>query len=82
MSDNRRFQVGSGVYTCYRCTRQTRDTGKGEAQFDLCADCFEIEGMENQHSDDDHDGDLADCEECKRQMTPSGRHKLENEFRR
>lgn len=82
MNDNRRFKRGSGVYTCHRCTKQTRDTGKGEAQFDLCADCFEIESMENQHSDDGHEGDLSDCQECKDQMTESACTKLENEFRR
>lgn len=76
MKDNRRIQKGSGVYTCIDCKEQTRETGEGESQFDLCAACYEIAGMENQHSDDGHAGELNACSECQRQMTPKARAKL------
>lgn len=69
MSDNRRFQRGSGVYTCYTCERETRDTGKGEGGLGLCAGCYEIMSIENMHSDDGHDGEVWDCDECKAQMS-------------
>lgn len=77
--DKRRIQTGSGVYTCQRCDQKTRDTGTGEAQFELCAACFEIEGYENQHSDDDHAGSLKDCEECRAQMSSKAKEKLDVE---
>jgi hypothetical protein len=58
---NSRFQRGSGVYTCTSCRRQTRSTGRGDNEnCDLCVECFEISGIENQISDcGDPDGKLA-----------------------
>lgn len=80
MKTNRsRFQRGSGVYTCRRCKKQTRDTQTGEAQHQLCANCYEIESYENQHNDDGHDGELVDCEDCKSQMNNNARKALEAE---
>lgn len=43
---NRHFrQGGRGVYTCQICERRTRETTlQGH---DICADCFEMAGLEN-----------------------------------
>lgn len=74
MSDNRKFQKGSGVYTCGWCGKYTRETGSGESKLELCAACMRIAETENAHSDHDHDGNVWDCEECKtklRGITPS-----------
>jgi hypothetical protein len=56
-----RFQRGSGCYTCDSCKRQTRSTGRGDNEnCALCAECFEIAGLENEISDHgDPDGKLA-----------------------
>lgn len=49
--DNRRFQRGSGVYTCGRCGKLTRETGEHESYVEMCAKCQEICGQENLYSD-------------------------------
>lgn len=69
MRDNRKFQKGSGVYTCINCGKQTRETGDGESSVEMCAACYELGGMENMHSDDGHEGNIADCAECREQMS-------------
>jgi hypothetical protein len=69
MSKNQYFTKGAGSYTCYHCGKQTRETGEGESQFDLCASCYEWEGISNQHSDDNHPGEVWDCEECISQLS-------------
>jgi hypothetical protein len=48
-SDRRRFQKGSGVYTCRICKKKTRETGEGESNTDLCYRCYTIAGIENEH---------------------------------
>ncbi len=53
MKDNRRFQRGSGVYTCGDCGKQTRDTGHGEADTGLCYRCMQNAEIENFVSDND-----------------------------
>ena len=30
------------VYTCHRCGKRTRETGKGESHFEACVACFKI----------------------------------------
>ena len=35
----------------------------------MCAVCYEISGMENQHSDDDHGGELIDCATCRPELS-------------
>lgn len=47
-----KFEKGSGCYNCKSCTRKTRATENGDATaLGLCAQCFEIGGIENQISD-------------------------------
>lgn len=46
----RRFARGSGVYTCRVCHRRTRDT-QGEAGCELCRNCYNLGGLENQVND-------------------------------
>jgi len=63
--DNRRFQRGSGVYTCHCCGKQTRDTGNGEAGLDLCRACYEDATDENYHLDNhDPEHPEAGCRFC------------------
>ena len=66
--DNRKFRSGSGVYRCVVCKKQTRETGDNESSVEMCADCYEWESMENQHSDDGHEGAMNECAECMDQM--------------
>lgn len=49
------FQRGTSTYLCYSCERRTRAVGdeintvlNGTG---LCADCFELAGLENAHFD-------------------------------
>lgn len=69
--DNRRFQSrcgvrGSGVYTCGRCGKRTRETGDGESSNELCRACLRICYWENHHSDECHDDKInfEDCQQC------------------
>lgn len=53
------FKKGSGCFPCEVCTRSTRDTGGDNAQVRLCAECYEVAGIENQIADrGDQDGSL------------------------
>lgn len=61
--DNRRFGRG-GLYVCRCCGRRTRETGHGEESCELCAPCYELGGLENQHSDECADGHILDCARC------------------
>lgn len=59
-SRNSRFQRGSGVFACGCCARRTRDTGGDNTGVELCAECYELAGIENQISDyGDSEGKLA-----------------------
>lgn len=52
MKNASHFQRGSGVYTCRVCGHRTRATGRGDNEnVELCADCFDLAGLENQVSD-------------------------------
>jgi hypothetical protein len=42
-------QGGRGVYTCSICQRRTRETTLHG--HDICADCFELAGLENAKQD-------------------------------
>ena len=47
-----RFQRGSGCYKCQSCGRMTRSTGRGDNEYcGVCAECYELGGIENQMSD-------------------------------
>lgn len=38
---------GSNVYTCRSCGRKTRPVGKDSDHLRLCAECYELGGIEN-----------------------------------
>ena len=57
-----RFTKGSGVFTCHSCKRATRDTGGDNTDLRLCAECYEIGGIENQISDNPNSPDLPKWE--------------------
>jgi hypothetical protein len=47
-----RFARGSGCYRCEGCGRQTRSTGRGDNEnVRLCAECYDLAGIENEISD-------------------------------
>lgn len=48
-----RIQERSGIYTCADCGKRTRDTGRGEASVDLCANCFDAAETANLVNDGD-----------------------------
>jgi len=54
------FGKGSGVYTCAVCKRQTRQTGGDNDALDLCEECYEVAGLENEISDHDLHGPALD----------------------
>ena len=60
-----RFQRGTGCYKCSDCGKLTRNTGDN-GLCGLCQTCYDDSGLENQHSDYGHAGDLADCLPCAR----------------
>ena len=46
------FEVGSGCYICHICKKRTRSTGRGDNEnLGMCADCYDICGLENSLSD-------------------------------
>lgn len=76
---NSLFAKGSGVYVCRLCGKHTRQTDPDSAAIELCGLCYEVAGIENQHSDDGHKGLIRDCEICLAEMTPKARvHCLAN----
>ena len=48
-----RIQRVSGIYTCADCGKLTRDTGHGEADCGMCANCYEIATWVNGINDGD-----------------------------
>jgi hypothetical protein len=56
------------IYTCLVCGKMTRDTGKGESDFDFCAACYTMAGQEDAHSDDVHQGEFRDCLVCRESL--------------
>ena len=51
MTNYSRFQKGSGVYKCRCCGKPTRDTAGDAVNCQLCAECFEVAGCENEVQD-------------------------------
>ena len=45
------FKTGSGCYVCADCGKRTRDTGAGEGDVGLCAECYEFGGLDNAIND-------------------------------
>ena len=56
MAKNKTFKPGQSTYTCHVCTKVTRDVS-GEGSTELCAECFDEAGLENEHFDGYHDAD-------------------------
>lgn len=55
------------MYTCAVCKKRTRDTGTGEANAGICAQCYHGAGLENEHSDTGtHENSFVDpeCPTC------------------
>lgn len=50
-NENSNFQPGAGVFDCIGCHRRTRGN-RDSAQLDMCEDCFELAGLDNQINDD------------------------------
>lgn len=48
---NARFQRGSGVFNCAVCKRATRDTGNAAVGSELCSECYDLAGMDNECND-------------------------------
>ncbi|MHB1260352.1 MAG: hypothetical protein ACYC2H_01415 [Thermoplasmatota archaeon] len=47
----RRFQRGHSTYACGVCSRLTRATGAQSLGSDLCPQCWDLAGIENEISD-------------------------------
>lgn len=60
------FARGSGCYTCRCCGKRTRSTGRGDNEHQLvCAACYDLAGIENEHADGYHkDEPASDCPLC------------------
>lgn len=52
MTTRNRFMRGTGCFTCNRCGRKTRSTGRGDNEnVGLCRECYDLCGIENEISD-------------------------------
>lgn len=75
MKKTNRFEKGSGCYNCRVCSRKTRSTGRGDNEIiNLCEECFEIGGLENEIMDrGDAEGvNTAEIERLKRVCREKG----------
>lgn len=69
MAITNRFRKGSGAYNCRSCTRPTRATGRGDNEnAKLCAECYDLGGIENQISDEGSTPELEAQAESLRQL--------------
>lgn len=60
----------TGCYTCANCGKKTRQTGHPHMAPDseLCAKCFDLATLENEHNDLEHDGKFnPKCPHCVRE---------------
>lgn len=65
MKQVNRFKKGSGMFACRICKKNTRAVQCGSAaSILLCQDCYDRAGMENEHSDDGHEGEFENCPIC------------------
>jgi ribosome-binding protein aMBF1 (putative translation factor) len=46
-----KFYKGSAVFKCKVCGRGTRDTGVQSAGNDICPQCYDLAGIENEIND-------------------------------
>ena len=51
MNLNAKLQKGQKIYKCNACGKMTRDTGRDEIEGEICAQCYEEAGWENEHQD-------------------------------
>lgn len=60
--------TGSVWYKCLECGAKSRDKhDNGHGGCNLCEDCYDLAGWENQHSDDGHEVNPdADCPICQK----------------
>jgi hypothetical protein len=65
----RHFQNNrGGVYVCKACGKRTRETGECESGVELCRDCYEDAGYENEHQDGYHDDEPnPSCPWCRQE---------------
>ncbi len=59
MHKNSSFGRNTPTYQCAVCGVRTRETGDGESQCNLCADCFYIAGEDNHHNDNGTQPDIT-----------------------
>lgn len=68
MKPRNRFERGSGCFTCRCCGRKTRSTGRGDNEHaELCAQCFDAAGSENNHLDNhtsNSECSFVNCPRC------------------
>lgn len=62
MGNRNGFQRGSGCFNCSCCGRQTRHTGEQAYGSDLCPNCWEVAGIENEISDGHREDDMDKAE--------------------
>lgn len=68
-----RFERGSGCYKCGNCKRNTRATGGDNDILKLCAECYELGGIENLISDRGETPELvAEVEALKAKIVAKG----------
>lgn len=56
MQNRSHFHRGSAVYNCGTCGRGTRATGVQAVGSELCPQCWDIAGIDNQINDDGRSG--------------------------
>lgn len=66
MKPANKFVKGQSTYTCRTCRRLTRQVGHGDCEnVNLCADCYELSGIENSIYDgcdiEDHASAILQC---------------------
>ncbi len=73
MNARNRFAKGSGCFACCNCGRETRNVD-GNGHLDMCPECYEAAGLENEISDcGDPDGSLqAELKESPELAMPNG----------
>jgi hypothetical protein len=82
MAIRNRFKQGSGAYVCRICARRTRATGRNDNEHTgLCAECYELAGIENAFLDGHGtDNDIACAREYKRDLEKHGVTEVEKLF--
>lgn len=58
---NRYFKKDSGVFSCRRCSRRTRDTTGDNGSVELCEDCYDGCMYENGGNDASDEAERDEC---------------------